>query len=230
MLRNSPPCSAWEWRSPCRLRRLPLRCRSTSLRRTRFYNLLFCDEMARFKPRPGRAPASWQAALFGADTAPDAVKNIAAAETAESRVRLLAFNWLREHEQPMPPRTLLGVIVEVPVRGGVDVLAAYLDGEVRYINHDGSTGLFSGKWKSRRGGCRQGSGCFGGGSRQPGRPLGQQAPAADSGPVASHIALVGWPLFPAGAGRRHDERADDRTDLSKGHRIAGPCCEDDGQG
>jgi hypothetical protein len=39
---------------------------------------------------------------------------------------------------------LLGVIVEVPLDGGLDVLAAYADGRVRYINQSGKIAIFEG--------------------------------------------------------------------------------------
>ena len=35
----------------------------------------------------------------------------------------------------LAPRQLLGVVLEVPMDGGLDVLAAYADGSVRYLNH-----------------------------------------------------------------------------------------------
>ena len=44
----------------------------------------------------------------------------------------------------MAPKILLGVIVEVPLRQGLDVLAAYADGRVRYINQTGRTAVFEG--------------------------------------------------------------------------------------
>ena len=116
--------------------------RSGKLTDNAIYDLLFCDEAARFKPQNGQAPAPWQTELFAADPDAAAIRAIAEDETAESRVRLLAFNWLREHGHPVPPRRVLGVIVEAPVDGGVDVLAAYEDGRVRYINHTGKMSIF----------------------------------------------------------------------------------------
>lgn len=37
----------------------------------------------------------------------------------------------------MPSRKLLGVIIEVPLDGGLDTLAAYSEGGVRYVNQSG---------------------------------------------------------------------------------------------
>ncbi len=40
---------------------------------------------------------------------------------------------------PDPRVTLHGVVLDVPLDGGVDTLAAYADGTARYINHSGHT-------------------------------------------------------------------------------------------
>src|SRR5262249_34368108 len=108
------------------------------------YNALFCDDPSQFKPSGAEAPADWQVALF--DPRPDAaaIRRIAENPDEESRVRILAYNWLRRHKHSVPPRQLLAVIVEVPVGGGLDVLAAYSDGRVRYINQTGKVAVFEG--------------------------------------------------------------------------------------
>jgi hypothetical protein len=107
------------------------------------YNLLFCDDLSLFKVRDGQVETGWQKLLFDK---PDATAIRALAEDAkeESRIRVLAFNWLRNNKLPVPPRQLLGVIVEVPIEGGLDTLAAYPDGRVRYINHSGKLAIFEG--------------------------------------------------------------------------------------
>lgn len=64
--------------------------------------------------------------------------SIARDEEAESRARLWAWKALREeHALPEPGEAtrVLGVIAEVPVDGGLDVLAAYTDGSVRFLGH-----------------------------------------------------------------------------------------------
>ena len=102
------------------------------------YQLMFCDDT-----RQGAGDAE-QATLFGA--APDArvVQTIGEDPAEESRVRLLAWHWLRAAGQPVASRELLGVVVEVPLAEGLDVLAAYADGSVRYINHTGRVAVFEG--------------------------------------------------------------------------------------
>ncbi|HEX8605243.1 MAG TPA: hypothetical protein VF774_21540 [Pseudoduganella sp.] len=102
------------------------------------YQLLFCDDPQLVKQGP--EPAS----LFGAAPDPRVVQTIGEDPAEESRVRLLAWQWLRAAGQPVASRELLGVIVEVPLEGGLDVLAAYADGTVRYLHHTGRVAVFEG--------------------------------------------------------------------------------------
>ena len=106
-----------------------------------FYALLFCDDLAAFQPRAGTPPADWQTLLFS--PAPDPAKITALAQAAgtESRVRALAFRWLQGHGQEVPKGLVLGLVIEVPVGKGLDVLAAYADGSVRYINQSGKLAI-----------------------------------------------------------------------------------------
>jgi hypothetical protein len=53
-------------------------------------------------------------------------------------VRALAYLWLRSRGEPVPPRVLLGVVVEVPLEEGLDALAAYADRRVRLLHHGGT--------------------------------------------------------------------------------------------
>lgn len=101
------------------------------------YDLLFCDDLSAFAPKPGATAAPWQSALFAAHADVAEIEALAQDTNAESRVRALAYFWLRTHGHAVPNRALLGVVVELPLDGGLDVLAAYADGTVRYINHAG---------------------------------------------------------------------------------------------
>jgi hypothetical protein len=59
----------------------------------------------------------------------------------ESRHYLQAWHFLREADvQPSEAigRNLLGVVVEVALPEGLDLLAAYADGTARYLNHGGA--------------------------------------------------------------------------------------------
>jgi len=109
----------------------------------RIYNLLFCDDYEAFRPS-GDAKGPW-AVLFAEHPDVSAIQSLANDTTSESRVRALAFNWLRSHNVPVPPKIVLGIIVEVSNEDGHDTLAAYADGRVRYINHNESMGFFEGE-------------------------------------------------------------------------------------
>jgi len=60
----------------------------------------------------------------------------------ESRQYLQAWHFLRTLRQEVPDvlaKNVLGVVVEMPVKGGRDVLAAYGDRRARYLNHSGAS-------------------------------------------------------------------------------------------
>ncbi len=97
------------------------------------YNQLFCDMPELYKKElPAQFP--WNV-LQSPDTTVGNLVSITEDEKMESRVRLLAYTRLMERSFPVNKKELLGVIVEVPIEGGLDVLAAYKDGTARYINH-----------------------------------------------------------------------------------------------
>lgn len=101
------------------------------------YDLLFCDDLEPFRPRAGAELVDWQAALFADPPDHSRVAAIANDQARESRVRAIAYAWLRAHGHPTPRGVVLGVVIEVPMEQGLDVLAAYADGTVRYINQTG---------------------------------------------------------------------------------------------
>ena len=108
------------------------------------YNLLFCDEVASFKPKPGATVAPWQITLFAEPVDFTALELLASDASQEGRARYLAYSLLRNAEKAVPEKILLGVIVEVGLPEGLDVLAAYSDGGVRYINKTGKLAVFEG--------------------------------------------------------------------------------------
>jgi len=101
------------------------------------YESLFCDVPALYRPPPGAAATPWQALLYAPSANVTTVRALAGDTGQEARVRALAYGWLRERGQPVPASELLGVVVEVALPGGLDALAAYRDGRVRYLNHSG---------------------------------------------------------------------------------------------
>jgi hypothetical protein len=106
------------------------------------YNLLFCDDLSAFRPKGDKQPTSWQTTLFSEPADISALEALAADTSKEGRIRALAYQRLRSAGQKVPAKVLLGVIVEVPLSEGLDTLAAYSEGGVRYINKTGSVGVF----------------------------------------------------------------------------------------
>jgi hypothetical protein len=105
------------------------------------YNLLFCDEPARFAPN-GDAPQGVLATVLAEPPDRVALESIANDPSMESRVRMLAFNRLRAMKVEVPSKQLLGVILEVPLEHGLDTLAVFADGRMRYINQAEKIGVF----------------------------------------------------------------------------------------
>lgn len=105
------------------------------------YNMLFCDDASAFAPRRGPPAAPWQQVIYAQPTDIEQVRMLADDPAGEARVRALAYGTLRAHGEEVPPRQLLGVVIEVPLGEGLDVLAAYADGSVRYINQTGRVSI-----------------------------------------------------------------------------------------
>jgi hypothetical protein len=106
------------------------------------YNLLFCDDLSLFRSK-GSAPATGPIAVLLSPHPPaQEIERIASDETEESRIRILAFNYLRSKNVKVPGGQLLGVVVEVPLGGSLDALAVFADGRIRYLNHSGKVAAF----------------------------------------------------------------------------------------
>ncbi|HWZ04443.1 MAG TPA: hypothetical protein VNX40_12590 [Mucilaginibacter sp.] len=101
------------------------------------YELLFCDDISLYKnnnQQPDSYP--WNILFSGTANAPDLLK-IIADNDIESRVKILACNKMIANSQKINKKELLGVIVEVGLDNGLDVLASFSDGTARYINQMG---------------------------------------------------------------------------------------------
>lgn len=107
------------------------------------YNLLFCDDFATFKPATGELKGPF-ITLFTEPPAVADLERLAGDSAQEGRIRYLAFSRLRMIGQAVRPKTLLGVIAEVPLPQGLDVLATYSEGGVRYLNHTGKIAVLEG--------------------------------------------------------------------------------------
>lgn len=95
------------------------------------YELLFCDNVVAFANN-GAFP--WP--VIYADP-PDlsALLQLANDTRYETRLRALAASRLNELQGGSPNPELYGVIIEVAMEQGLDVLAAFSDGTARYLNH-----------------------------------------------------------------------------------------------
>jgi hypothetical protein len=102
------------------------------------YELFFCDNIELYKKQITTSGNYPWVVLF--DSSPDvnSLHKIAFDDALESRVRMLAYDALRRNGHPIEEKELLGVIVEVGLEEGLDVLASYEDGTARYINYTGS--------------------------------------------------------------------------------------------
>lgn len=108
------------------------------------YNLLFCDDLTLWKNENTIKGSGLWATLLAEKPDLGSLEKMANDEANEGRVRVIAFNRLRELGQNPPPKKLFGVIVEVPQEEGLDVLAAFSEGGVRYINYSGAMAIFEG--------------------------------------------------------------------------------------
>ena len=102
-----------------------------------FYNLLFCDDPALFMQDEGEQPDDPRKRLLAEPPDVAALREFARDGTQEGRLRLLAYRRLAALGEMPSSKELLGVVVEVPLEGGLDVLAAFNDGGVRYLNQSG---------------------------------------------------------------------------------------------
>lgn len=101
------------------------------------YNMLFCDIPALFDPPAAGVPAQWKATLQAEPADREALRALAENAAHDGRIRTLAYRRLRESGAAVPRGVLLGVITEVGLPGGLDALAAFSDGGVRYLNFSG---------------------------------------------------------------------------------------------
>jgi hypothetical protein len=108
------------------------------------YNLLFCDDVDLFKNATNAAGGEPWSSLLADRPDAAALRKIADDASNEGRVRALAYNRLRAAGEQVSEKVLLGAVVEVPLEQGLDVLAAFSEGGVRYLNQTGKVLIFEG--------------------------------------------------------------------------------------
>jgi hypothetical protein len=88
-------------------------------------------------PQPWATFIAARASVQSGQGARPLLQSVANDPTAESRPRLWAWTALRKlGERELPP-DVLGLVIEVPMNGDFDTLAAYQDGSVRFLGHAG---------------------------------------------------------------------------------------------
>ncbi|MEY4590057.1 MAG: hypothetical protein RL497_2133 [Pseudomonadota bacterium] len=96
------------------------------------YNLQFCDNSALLHSE--YRPTGILAQLLNAEISDEILLHLAMSGDEDTRIRILAFNQLRQKKLPVPQKILLASIVEVGLADGLDMLTVYDDRRVRYIN------------------------------------------------------------------------------------------------
>ena len=101
----------------------------------KIYDLLFCDDPDLY--RNGDEPWDkypWKE-LFDPNCPDITLQKIVDDNELEARARAIAAGLLRTRGKPDQQERVFGVIVEVGMEEGLDVLAAYADGTARYLNY-----------------------------------------------------------------------------------------------
>jgi len=101
----------------------------------RIYEMLFCDNEDLYRPDKKFLTGYPWNVIYSNEYKPEELKKITIDDKNESRLKLLAYNKLRSNGNKVLEKELLGVIIEVGLDSGLDVLAAYSDGTARYINY-----------------------------------------------------------------------------------------------
>ena len=99
------------------------------------YNLVFCDNAGLFQELTEKPYTYPFDILLAPAIAESDLQKIAGGEGLDPRVKLLACNRLLAAGILPQKKELMAVIVEVHLEEGLDVLASFVDGTARYINH-----------------------------------------------------------------------------------------------
>ena len=102
----------------------------------RIYDLLFCDDIELYRSASTSSEYPWSV-LFSSEASNEAFLSVIEDKEVETRPKLLASNVLLSRGKALPGRRIFGVVVEVGMEEGLDVLAAYEDGTARYLNYSG---------------------------------------------------------------------------------------------
>jgi hypothetical protein len=96
----------------------------------KIYNQLFCDNIEMYESKSIANIYPWNI-LFANNPDIEELETIIHDNTLQSRHKILAYNLLAAGGETLEEKELLGVIVEVALPGGLDVIAAFRDGTAR---------------------------------------------------------------------------------------------------
>jgi hypothetical protein len=101
------------------------------------YNLLFCDNIELFKANT-QTPYTYPFDILFSETSTIAdYQKIIGDTNSDPRLKVLTYNRQLSQGHKPEKKELLGVIIEVGLDDGLDVLASFSDGTARYINQTG---------------------------------------------------------------------------------------------
>lgn len=101
----------------------------------RIYEMLFCDNAELFRPDKKFLNSYPWDILFPEVNDTIGLERILDDDNTESRIKILACNKLISEGLKPKKKELLGIVIEIGLKEGLDVLAAYKDGTARYINY-----------------------------------------------------------------------------------------------
>jgi len=101
------------------------------------YNSLFCDIPEGYQSTAASNTEYPWDILLSDKSSEVLLLAVATDDTLESRVKLLACRKLAAMGHHIAQKELLGVVIEVGLEKGLDVIAAFKDGTARYINQSG---------------------------------------------------------------------------------------------
>ncbi|HUR65651.1 MAG TPA: hypothetical protein VMZ03_04810 [Chitinophagaceae bacterium] len=100
------------------------------------YDMIFCDRPELFQSGNDQEPPF--NIIFSERPTVAALQQITDDDHSDPRIKLLAYRKQMALGYSILKKELIGVVVEIGLVGGLDVLACYKNGTARYINHTGS--------------------------------------------------------------------------------------------
>lgn len=101
------------------------------------YNLLFCDNISLLKEWAEEPFTFPYDVLFSPESNLEKLQKVIDAPEIEPRLKIFAYHKMKAASTQPAKKELLGVIIEVGLENGLDVLASYANGTARYINQSG---------------------------------------------------------------------------------------------